>query len=835
MANLSQVGRRLGLTSLTIGAAAGLIGMGALAALRLSLPRTDGTLRAPGLADRVEVLRDRWGVPHIYATSNSDLFAALGYVHAQDRLWQMELNRCTGHGQLAELFGEAALDSDRFARVLGFGRLARLDAAHLDEQTRAIIEAYIGGINAFLITHSNRLPLEFTVLRHQPRPWQLTDVLVWSKVIAYMLSVNWTLELLHARLVAAVGEERARELMLHYPASQPVTMPHNVLYKHGIGEEALTTAIPRTRFPNGHHYGEGSNAWVVSGRRSVNGRPLLASDPHLAASLPALWYEAHLEGGDYKMSGATFPGAPGVVIGHNAHIAWGVTNAMIDVQDLYIERFHPDDPLRYEWCGEWQQAELFEEEIIVRGRAEPVVEAVRITRHGPVISPIAAAPASALGPGSTEAAESAAAQQAPAAAPEALALRWTALESSRVLQSTLALNRARNWHEFRAALALWDTPPQNFIYADIYGHYGYALAGLVPRRAQGDGRLPMPGWDGSHEWTGYIPADALPAAYDPTEGMAISANNRISDKHYAYDAELYGEWMNGYRASRIRELLQAMPYHDVQTFAEIQLDQCSLPGLELAQLVADLPLSDSLEIQARDLLVGWDGQVSATSTGATIYAALRYHLERQAYLHMGDLRYATAGAGLFQVLPGGETLNRRSLPGILERIAAAPGPERADPWLGPDRSWNDVLRESLHLAVAELRQRFGADLHTWRYGRSHLLSLRHVLGRSTMLAPIFNRGDWPIGGDLDTVCMGHIPRDTANGPVYVVPLYRQICDTSDWDASVSVLIGGQSGHPASKHYSDLTALWLRGEYHPMLWSRSRVEQHTVATLVLEPE
>lgn len=841
MPHFPQVGRTLGLTSLTIGAAAGLLGMGALAALRLSLPRTDGTQHLPGFADRVEILRDRWGVPHIYARSNSDLFAALGYVHAQDRLWQMELNRHTGHGRLSELFGPMALETDRFIRVLGFSRQARRDLETLSDETRAIIAAYVQGINTFLAANSTRLPVEFMLLRHQPQPWQAEDILVWSKIIAYGLSFNWATELLNAHILAALGEEQARRLLLHYPDDQPATLPRDAFARNGIGEQLLDVVARIGRNMNGQHFGEGSNAWVINGQRSSSGKPLLANDPHLSITLPSIWYEAHLEGGDFRVTGVTFPGAPGVLIGHNERIAWGITNSMLDVQDLYIERFDPQDPLRYAWRGEWEQAQVFHEEIHIKGQQEPFREEVRVTRHGPVISAVAAPPESPLRPHSAPQQPDQPDQPAderpaaPCAEHEEIALRWSVFDFSRTVQSLIALNRAHNWEEFRAAVAQWDAPPQNFVYADVDGHYGYALGGLVPIRARGDGRFPMPGWDGLHEWEGYIPADELPAAYDPSEGLAVSANNRITSERDAHHQHLHGEWMNGYRAMRIRELLDATPQHTVQSFASIQLDQQSLPGMELAHLVADLPLTDELEIQARDTLAAWDGDVNPDSVAASIYATLRYHLERQAYAQMGALRTGVVGHGIFQIAPGEEALSRRSLPGILARIKADWYISDAPAWPGADRSWKAILQESMRLAVNDLRQHFGADMQQWHYGRLHTLTLRHTLGRTSMLAPIFNRGSWPIGGDIDTICKGSAPHIVGREPVPILPCYRQICDTSDWDASICVLISGQSGHPASRHYTDMTALWLRGKYHPMLWSRSLVEQHTASTLIIEPE
>ncbi len=859
--------------AITVGAAAGLAGVGALVLLRRPLPQTSGTVQIPRLQNRANVLRDEWGVPHIYAETHEDLFVTLGYVHAQDRLWQMDVNRRTGHGQLAELFGAIALGSDRFARTMGFGRVVRREVELLEDAERAIIEAYVSGINTFIETHQRRLPVEYTFLRHEPRLWDIADVLIWSKVIALNLSGNWTTELLNAHMIASLGPERAQDFMTDYPEDHPITVPNGKgkAHSHAVGTHASNTHTNGTNGTNGTNHangrwplnvphgmpsltndGQGSNGWVVSGERSNSGKPLLANDPHLLLLLPSLWYEVHLEGGDYAVSGVTFPGMPPVIIGHNAHIAWGITNGMTDVQDLYVERFDAANTMRYAWGDGWEDAELVREEIYVRGQSEPVVEEVRVTRHGPIVSAIAAPQDSPLAPKNgffgvcnnqpvsmnESTSENAPIQDLQAMDGNAgeryeLALRWTALEPGRVTQAALALNRARNWAEFRHALANWDSPVINFVYADTAGHYGYALAGHIPIRAKGDGLLPMPGWDGQYEWVGYIPNDELPATYDPPAGFVINSNNRITDDEYAYSASMQGNWFSGYRAARIQELLLAVPRHDVGSFGHIQQDTLSLPGLELARLLDGVPLYDPLEQQARDLLVAWNGYIHPESAASTIYTTMRYHLERRAFAELGDIRYAQTGLDLFGTMPCASYLDRRVLPDIMQRIAQAHMQDGHDPWLGEEHTWTALLQECMAITVAELRSRLGNKPHTWHYGRIHKLMLRHPLGSIPGLAPLFNRGTWPTGGDIDTVCMGYIPRDSTDA-MHVAPSYRMICDTGDWDASVSILSSGQSGHPASRHYTDMVELWRSGKYHPMLWSRSRVEEHTIATLLLEP-
>jgi penicillin amidase len=827
MASFKRIGATAGIV---LGAAAGLAGVGLMAVLRRSLPHTSGALALPGLESPVQVLRDRWGVPHIYARSNTDLFMAQGYVHAQDRLWQMELHRRTGHGQLAEIFGPIALESDRFLRIMGFGRVARHEAELLTGAAHEAIEAYVRGVNAYISQYAGRLPIEFTILRLRPRPWQPADVLVWGKMMALTLSRNWTDELLRARIVAAVGAERAAALEPGYDGAHPLIIPPGMHYRPDIGTDALRGAAAAEKFVGKFGGVQGSNSWVVGGGRAASGMPLLANDPHLELPLPSLWYENHLSGGDYHVTGVSIPGAPGVIIGHNERIAWGVTNAMTDVQDLYVERFDPQDPARYEFQGQWERAEVVREEIVVRGRSEPFVEEVRITRHGPVISPLV--PTTDHRPPTTDHRKerevsdlsSVVGRQSSA---EALALRWTALGPGRIFDSVLALNQASNWDSFRAALADWTVPAQNFVYADVEGHIGYALGGDIPIRAQGDGRVPVPGWTGEYEWTGIIPPAELPHLLDPEAGFVATANNRIVDDQYPYP--LPAEWLSGYRANRISELVEQTQHHDIASFAHIQGDLHSQPGLELAALADRLPATSVAAQHARDTLAAWDGELTAESIGGTIYARLREKLLAGALAEIAGPLGTVAGLGAFALLPSAD-YEHRVLPQLLRHAAA-----REDSWLPDGRTWDAVLAEAWEASVAELRAEYGDDVRLWIYGRKHVVSLRHPLDAVPTLAKLLDRGPFPTGGDSDTLRMGYLPRITAGPPFYIASSYRQICDTADWDRSQSIHPPGQSGQPASHHYADLLQHWLRMEYHPMLWSRARVEAAAVERLTLEPE
>jgi penicillin amidase len=375
-------------------------------------------------------------------------------------------------------------------------------------------------------------------------------------------------------------------------------------------------------------------------------------------------------------------------------------------------------------------------------------------------------------------------------------------------------------------------PPQNFVYADADGHFGYALGGQLPIRPQSDGQLPVPGWNGEHEWQGYIPNADLPASLDPPEGFVVNANNKIAAADHPFHHAIQGEWSNPFRAQRITAMLRATPQHDTRSFARIQNDWHSLPGLRIARLIAALPVEEPLERLARAQLAAWDGELTAESVPGAIYDALRFHLAQVVFAELGDLIGAQGGVGAFGGLPS-NIFMERALPDMLARAEAA-RLDAPDPWLGGGRSWAGVLHEALRRAVDELRGRLGPDVTKWRYGRVHTLTLRHPLGSVPALAPIFNRGPWPMGGDIDTVSMQYVPRKTAAGPHYNAPSYRQIFDPGDWDSARVILPAGQSGHPASRHYLDMAGAWRTGGYLPLLWSRAAVERHTADLLLLEP-
>lgn len=773
--------RRLLLVLLMVVLLVGLAGgAGGVYLVRRAFPQISGTIGVPGLGDPVEVIRDRWGIPHLFAPSARALFFAQGFVHAQDRLWQMELNRRAASGRLAEIFGEAALPTDRFLRTIGLRRAAEAHLGGLSPQAKQNLEAYAAGVNAFLAQARGRLPLEFAILRFAPEPWTPADSLAYGKLMAWVLGGDWRVEILRLQLVERFGEGALDRLVPDYPPGAPVIAPGAAPPDRapGAGGGGSSGEIP----------GLGSNNWVVAGDRTATGSPLLANDPHLEAQMPAVWYLMHLSGGPYDVAGATFPGVPGVIIGHNRDIAWGVTNANPDVQDLYLERFHPQDPTRYRYKDAWVQAQVIRESIKVKGRPDPVVEVVRITRHGPIINNVVRG------------------------LPAFMALRWTALESSTIVEAVDGINRAASWAEFRQALRAWDTPAQNFVFAHRNGEIGYQLPGRIPVRARDTGGLPAPGWTGEHEWTGYLPFEALPSVHR-RDGFIVTANNRIAPPGYPHF--LGRDWDVGFRAQRITELLSQGP-QSAETFQRIQTDVTSLPGKALVAALRDVRIGDSALQPHFAELLAWDGVLSPDSRAAAIYQALLDALLKDVFRDVLD--EAVYGRYL------------RNYGTAVQALLALLGEPRSAWWRGSrDRLVEGALRE----AVRTLEQRLGRDRGTWRWGRLHQPTFTHPIGRIKALAWVFNTTPPAVGGDAFTV------NNTAFHPEepfrqIVVASYRQILDPADWDRSLVIHTTGQSGLPFHRHYRDFAGRWARGEYVPLLFSRARIEEAAAGRLVLTP-
>jgi penicillin amidase len=747
----------------------------------------------------VEVVRDRWGVPHIYADSVDDLFFAQGYVTAGDRLAQMELQRRLGSGRLAEVAGSAALESDRFMRTLGLRRVAEAewellqkDPATNDtryQDSARILTAYTAGVNAYIESHRDRLPLEFLLLGVSPEPWTPADSLVWGKVMALSLCANFEYELARAALIERLGAGKTGELVPAYPADAPIIVPDAVSYQ-GLGGAALAQARSLWQVFGGP--GTGSNNWVVNGTRTASGKPLLANDPHMGIQMPALWYLVHLHGPGFDVTGGSLPGTPGVVLGHNARIAWGATNTTADVQDLYVEHLSPTGQ-QYEFRGQWYDVQVITETIRIRDAA-PQVLPVAYTRHGPIISDVL--------PGITT----------------TLALRWTSLDASTtMLPAVLAMDRAGNWDEFRAALRFFSAPSQNFVYADVDGNIGYQMPGRIPVRAKGQGAVPAPGWTGEYEWEGFIPFDELPRRYNPPEGYIVTANNRIAGDKYPYI--LANEYDMGDRARRIQALVTERKGLTARDFQAIQGDVLSLSADRIVPYLLRITPQNVTQQEVLAALENWDRQVTTDSRGACVFEVWRRHILLNTFGdELGDLTdlYLDAPQSIY----------------VLERLLSNPDSEWFDDTRTPEHeTWPEIARRSLQDAVKTLEGRLGPNTAGWTWGRLHTATFESRAAVIDPLKVIFNRGPVSTPGDVLTVNVGSYDSRYRQ---QVLPAYRQIVDLAEWREGWMVQTVGQSGHPASPHFDDLLPLWASGRYAPMLFNREDVLANAEATLVLTP-
>ncbi len=776
--------------------------------LRRSFPIIEGTVQVPGLKVPVEVYRDKWGVPHIYAQNVEDLFFAQGYVTAQDRLWQMEFNRRVGSGTLSEVLGEATLENDRFIRTIGWRKIAEVEAANLDPESRLTLKAYAAGVNAFI--DQSILPPEFLILGFKPDPWTPADSIAWAKVMAWDLGGNWEAELLRASLIEKLGEEKANQLAPPYPADAPLVIPSEALGYQMPGIDRLLRQARRLKELLGAQgAGLGSNNWVVDGQKSATGMPLLANDMHLGIQMPSIWYEVHLVGGGVNVEGYSFPGLPGVIVGHNEDIAWAVTNAGPDVQDLYIEKVNPANPDQYEYRGQWLDMEIVEEEIEIKGE-EPVVERVRLTRHGPLITSVVE--------GVTE----------------TLAFRWTALEPNQILKSVMMLNRAKNWEEFREALKYWAVPSQNFVYADREGNIGYQMPGWIPIRAQGQGLVPVPGWTGEYEWEGYIPFEELPHDYNPPTHYIVTANNKVIGDQYPYF--ISRDWDIGHRAQRIREFLEAKSTLSLEDIEAIHADTYSLPAKIFLPYLLALEPEGWLQERAMSQLKNWDLNNDTDSTGAGIFQVFYLMLVKNTFAD-------ELGEELFADYLGTRTWHHLALEAMMG--------EPHSPWFddvstpeGENR--DDIVRRSFAEACDLWGKRFGDAPHEWTWGRLHTVTFDHPLGAVKPLNLVFNRGPIPARGsgftvnaasfDYSVFAEGLKPAEI--GEVFAVQSgvsQRLIVDLSDFSNSLSIHTTGQVGIPFHKHYGDMITPWQGVEYHPLLWEKDEIEENREGLLILEPK
>ncbi|HEY0317526.1 MAG TPA: penicillin acylase family protein [Solirubrobacterales bacterium] len=756
---------------------------------RRPLPKTRGTIELEGLRGPVRVRRDRWGVPHIEADEREDLYFAQGFCHAQDRLWQMDFYRRVVRGRVAEMAGPEGLPIDRLIRTLGIRRVAEAEEAALDPELRALLVRFCEGVNA-AAAEAPAPPFEMRLLRLEFEPLRPVDILSLGKLLAFGLSTNWERELLRADMLRELGPELTARLDPTYPVDNPI-----VTQEPWSGDGAAIVAqIDTIRRAMGlAAEASGSNNWAVSGARSATGSPLIAGDPHLPPSMPGIWYEVGLRQGERFVRGASMPGMPGVFMGQNNDVCWTFTNVMADTQDLFVERIEGDS---YLFEDEWRPLQTVREEIPVKGRAEPEVLDVRITHHGPIVNEaLRADPA------------------------EPLALSWQTLSEPTAFPGMFELLEIESGPDLVGKLEGHTSPASNLIWADRRGSIGYKLIGRLPIRRGGCPDLPKPGWSGEFEWDGTVPYDELPEVVDPESGFLVTANNRIVGDDYPH--HITSEWLDGFRAKRIEQLLGERESHDLDDFEAIQSDDLSLPGLEAARRLGRLSPHGQRERSAIERLRSWDGRLDPETIAGTIYQAFLLRLAREV---------ARAAIG-----------DRDLCERWLDRADNGFMPHTTSPWRwhshlmalweeGDEqligRPWDDLVVEALAGALDDLEERFGPGPEAWRWGRVHEMEFPHPLGDANpLLHRLLNRR-LRAGGAQETV--SQIAYDP-NNPYKAVwaPSWRMVADPTDPDRSRWQMFTGQSGHPASPHYDDLQADWLEGRTQPMCgagpWDELRLE------------
>ena len=835
----------LGLVLVLLLVAAAVVGV-----VRRPLPQTDGEVEVPGLSARVEVIRDDHGIPQIYADTDADLMFAQGFVHAQERFFEMDFRRHVTAGRLSEIFGQDTLETDTFIRTMGWRGVAEQEWALLEPATRDALTSYAEGVNAYLAERSpSELAVEYAVLGltgldYTPEEWEPVDSLAWLKAMAWDLRGNMDAEVDRVLLSLDHSADEIAALWPEYDAvaHPPIVSGGGVV--DGVFEQNATangTRNPRRPvYPQsfvsafervqdridampellGRGRGIGSNSWVVDGAHSATGEPILANDPHLGISQPGVWMQMGLHcreaSADCTLdtSGFTFSGVPGVIIGHNADVAWGFTNLGPDVSDLFLEQTEGDD--RYVRDGESEAMEVRTETIKVRG-ADDVELRVRETVHGPLISDVSAEFATVGANAPTD-------EPGDRGTGYAVALAWTALDPAPTADAILGLNRASDWDEFRAAASAFAAPAQNLVYADREGHIGYQAPGRIPiRRGGNDGTMPVEGWISANDWTGdYIPFDGLPNVLDPEEGFIVTANQAVIDDTYPY--LLTEDWDYGYRSTRIREALTAEGELSVAETAQLQLDTTNPMAETLVPYLLDIDaLGSPYYRNAPDLLREWDFTSPADSAPAAYFNVIWRNLLELTF--HDDLRRRT--------WPDGGDRWFRVVSGML--------PDPAGPWWDDAatdevETRDDILRSAMIAARDELTRRQARDPRLWTWGHLHRMNLHQATLGESGVAPIerlFNRDGWQVGGGGSIV--DATSWDAVEGyEVTAAPSMRMVVSLADWDDSRWVNLTGVSGHPASSHYSDQTELYVAGETLPWAFGREAVEAGTDDTLVLTP-
>lgn len=727
-----------------------------------SLPQVEGTIALP-LVNEVTVITDKDGVPHIQAETLQDLYTAQGFVQAQSRMFQMELSRRQASGTLSELVGEATVPRDKYFRTLGLRRAAEISYDLYDDEAKEVLQWFSDGVNAYIemAKEKGTLPVEFRLLGTEPAEWTPLDSLTIGKFMAYDLGGHWERQAFNHYLLETYPEDKAYELFPVYPERRMNIIEDTEIDIAASFKEAVIPA----EF-------NGSNNWVVSGNKTASGKPLLADDPHLGLATPSIWYQMHLEAEDVNVSGVIFAGVPGIILGHNDTIAWGVTNTGPDVQQLYVEKRNPDDETEFLFEDKWEKATVIPEPIHVKG-ADPIDYEVVVTRHGPVISEFAEE----------------------SGKDTVLSLRWTALDPSPELQAILKINRATNWEEFEAGLEDFHTPAQNFVFASADGTIAYKANGKIPiYEDAADALLPLPGWEAQYEWQGFIPFDELPRVLNPEKGFIATANNKVTGDAYPY--HISNVWAQPYRYEQIFSVLNGSDKLTADDMKQLQMDATDLRAKEFVPLMIDALEGETLseaEQQALTLLADWNFVDETTLPQPLIFDHWIKAIEEKLYTDLSeDIMKLFMGKGQTT-----DTLLRLGDESI---------------WVKEQGGLVKLLHDSLQTTIVDLEKKYGTNQTTWKWGDYHQVQFQHPLsGANKILAYVFNKVDpLPVDGSAFTPMAA---RADDTGLVNHGASWRFVIDLEDISVGHHIVGPGQSGHFKSPWYSDQTEAWVDGTFH----------------------
>jgi len=767
--------------------------------MKAALPDTATPLTLPGLHGPVEVYRDRYGIPHVRARSAHDALFGQGFATAQDRLWQMDYDRHRAYGRWAEFAGQVAVDEDRLMRRFRLLASARADYQVVNDETRAMLDAYAQGINAF-IGSTDRLPIEYRLVSAGPEPWQPWDCLAVYKV-RHVLMGTFEEKLWRALLVAHLGPERAASLLPSYPKGGLLIIPPGTEYL-GPAASALEELRRGAEAVNWLRESEtGSNSWAVAGSRTATGKPFICGDSHRALDTPNVYYQNHIACPDFDAVGFSFPGVPGFPhFGHNGRVAWCVTHACADYQDLFVERFKQDDPTLYEFKGEWRQAEVQHETIRVRDGG-PVELDVTVTHHGPIV---AGEPAKG----------------------HALALRYTATATANNWPDALLRQlRATSVDEMEEAMRIWVDPCNNYVFGDVRGNICYLTRGKVPIRSRANAWLPVPGWTGEHEWQGFVPFEAMPRCRNPKAGYIVTANNRIVEKDEPYYIAM--DYVPDFRARRLHSRLREIANAGIDDMASVHAERRSIPAQAYIRFLPDIEPLDGFSASALERLLRWDALMDRDRVEPTLYSAFRDELVRMVLAPLLGPLARRAFEGTDRGGPRHLMRLQAQLPSMIE------AGDRS--FLPGDADWKPLMARALAEAVAGLRRRLGEDMASWQWGAVHRTRPQHTLSPSfPHLADALDPPSVPMHGDGDTPLQGGYSR-VEPYTVTGVSVNRYVFDLGDLASSMWAVPLGSSGHPGSPHYADQASTWADVRLVPMLYHWGRIASEAESRQTLSPK